>query len=248
MAKSSGLGNLFYVAGGDLSGDVGALDNISAPRSAIDITGINSSSIERFYTHGSGQIDFSCFFNDAAGQPQLTLRALQSAATTHAIYAVSSDRGASAALFTAKQTNYDWNRGADGSLMGSVSCLGDAAVPMEWGIMLTAAKETFASAGSKSSHDQGAATSNGAAAILQVFDINSGAPTIKIEDSANNSDWADLVSFSAVSDGGEPTTERVTVAGAVRRYLRVTATGTLSNAVVAVAIRIGTANDSVAYA
>ena len=210
MAKSSGLGNLFYIAGADLSGDIGALDNISAPRNAVDITGINSSAVERIYTHGSGQIDFSCFFNDAAGQAHLTLRALQS--------------------------------------MGSVSCLGDSDVPMEWGVMLTAAKETFSSAGSKSSHDQGAATSNGAAAILQVFDISSGAPTIKIEDSANNSDWADLVSFSAVSDGAEPTSERVTGAGAVRRYLRVTATGTLSNAVVAVAIRIGTANDSVAYA
>ena len=77
MAKSSGLGNLFYIAGADLSGDIGALDNISAPRNAVDITGINSSAVERIYTHGSGQIDFSCFFNDAAGQAHLTLRALQ---------------------------------------------------------------------------------------------------------------------------------------------------------------------------
>jgi hypothetical protein len=248
MAKSSGLGNLFYIAGADLSGDVGSLDNISAPRTAVEITGINSSSIERVYTHGSGQIDFNSFFNDAAGQSHLTLRASQSAATTHVIYAVGSARGDTAALFTAKQTNYDGARGADGGQSFSVSCLGDSDVPIEWGVMLTAAKETFSSAGSKSSYDQGAATSSGAAVILQLFDINSGAPTIKIEDSANDSSWSDLVSFTAVSDGSEPTTERVTVAGAVRRYLRVTATGTLSNAVVAVAIRIGTANDSVAYA
>ena len=249
MAKSSGLGNLFYIAGADLSGDIGALDTISSPRSSVEITGINSSSIERVYTHGSGQIDFSCFFNDAATQAHLTLRDLQALATTHVIYAVGSTRGNTAALFTAKQTNYDWSNGADASLMGKVSCLGDSNVPMEWGVMLTAAKETLSSAASLASYDQGAATAHGAAVILQIFSIGSGAPTIKIEDSANNSDWADLVSFAAVSDGAEPITERVVVAvGAVRRYLRVTGTGTFANAVIAVAIRIGSAVDSEPYA
>ena len=115
--------------------------------------------------------------------------------------------------------------------------------------MLTAAKETLSSAASLASYDQGAATAHGAAVILQIFSIGSGAPTIKIEDSANNSDWADLVSFAAVSDGAEPITERVVVAvGAVRRYLRVTGTGTFANAVIAVAIRIGSAVDSEPYA
>ena len=66
-------------------------------------------------------------------------------------------------------------------------------------------------------------------------------------DSANNSDWADLVSFTAVANGNEPASERVSVTGTVNRYLRVTSTGTFSNAKFIIAYRRGTAQDDPAY-
>ena len=49
----------------------------------------------------------------------------------------------------------------------------------------------------------------------------------------------------AVADGAEPTAERVTVSGAVERYLRVTTTGTFTNATFIVTTRRGTSADDV---
>ena len=83
---------------------------------------------------------------------------------------------------------------------------------------------------------------------MQLIDINSGSPTFKIEDSANNSSWADLVSFTAVANGNEPTAQRVEVSGTVNRYLRVTSTGTFSNAKFIIMYRRGESVDVTAYA
>ena len=74
-------------------------------------------------------------------------------------------------------------------------------------------------------------------------DIDSGTPTVKIEDSTNNSSWSDLIAFTGIANGNEPTAEYKTVTGTVNRYLRITTTGTFSNADFAVAIQRGTAQD-----
>ena len=153
-------------------------------------------------------------------------------------------------MLVSKQMDYPLSKGADGSLAATVDAQGNGE-PLEWGVMLTAGKITHGSAtasGSGTSYDQGAATSNGCAAMLHVMDINSGAPTVVVQDSANNSSFSTIISFTAISDGAEPTAERKTKADAVRRYISVASTGTFSNCVMAVGIRIGTAQDDVAYA
>ena len=74
--------------------------------------------------------------------------------------------------------------------------------------------------GSSSSVDGGAASSGGAVAHLHVTaysgftDVN-----IIVEDSANNSDWATIGTFTEITAA---TSQRLEIAGTVRRYTRVT--------------------------
>lgn len=69
--------------------------------------------------------------------------------------------------------------------------------------------------------DNGASSANGGSAYLQVSAFALGGYTsfaIKIQQSINNADWTDLVSFTTPTSA--PTSERKTVSGTVARYLR----------------------------
>ena len=62
MAKKSGLGNNLYISGFDLSGDIGAINNITTTRGVQDVTSINKSAHERLLTHTDSSINFNSFF------------------------------------------------------------------------------------------------------------------------------------------------------------------------------------------
>src|SRR6187397_2748365 len=140
MAKSSGLGDQFYYAARNLSGDVNSLGNISTPRGVLEDTGISSLGYERLLSHKDGLLEFTTFFNDAALQEHSILSQLPTNDRI-ASYFRGTTLGNAAASMTAKQINYDWNRGADGSLMGTVQCQANA-LGLEWGRMLTAGIRT----------------------------------------------------------------------------------------------------------
>ena len=63
MAKTSGLGDNFYIGGYDLSGDVSALDKISGPIAVLDSTGINKSANERLFGQRDAAMQFTTLFN-----------------------------------------------------------------------------------------------------------------------------------------------------------------------------------------
>lgn len=246
MAKRSGIGQYIYVGGYDLSGDVGTINSVSAPRSTLGVTGISSSVLERVMAHGNGSLSFTSFFNDAAGQEHVALSALPTTDVV-SIYAISGTRGDPAACLVAKQINYDPTRNTDGSLTMLTDMMSNASA-LEWGKMLTASSETIASAGNLASLDElGAAgpTANGGIGYLEIMSLGSGTPTITIQDSADDAAWATLLTFTVNSAN---TAERVTVTGNVDRYLRVEASGTFTNLVVASAFRRGTAQDDVSLA
>lgn len=82
-------------------------------------------------------------------------------------------------------------------------------------------------------HDGGAASSNGAIAHLHVTAFSGFSATdVIVEDSANNSDWATIGTFTTVAG---VTAQRLAIAGTVRRYTRysadVTGTGSVTFAV-----------------
>ena len=246
MAKKSGLGQEFYIHGYDLSGDVGSLDGASGTRELLDVTSISKSATERLVGRSSATLGFNTWFDDEAEKEHAALSGL---VTTDRVvlWAMGGATGDVACAFPAKQLNYDASVGGDGSLSFSVGCESNG-VAMDWCDLLTDGQVTHASAGSNTSRDDGAATSSGLVAYLEMVDAASGTPTVVIQESSDNGSadaWTTILSFSAVGYASAPTAERVTVSGAVERYLRVTTTGTFSNADFIVATRRGTAQDDV---
>lgn len=245
MAKQTGLTDNFFIDGHDLSGDVTSVDTISGQKATLDTPVLEKAAMVRLAGHGSGEISFTSWFDDGTNLEHTALKGLPTSDVV-VLYTRGVATDSPAAGLIAKQINYDGSKGSDKALTMSVQCLSNS-VPLEWGILLTDGLITQSSSGSTSSKDDSASSSSGIAAYLQMVDINSGAPTITIEHSANNSSWSTLLSFTAISDGGEPTAERVTASGTVNRYLRVTSTGTFSNAKFVVAYRRGESVDDTSY-
>jgi hypothetical protein len=245
MAKQTGLTDNFYIDGHDLSGNVTSVDTISGSKATLDTPVIESAGMVRLAGHGSGEISFTTWFDDGTNLEHTALSVLPTSDVV-VLYTRGVASDSPAAGLTAKQINYDGSKGSDKALTLNVQCLANS-VPLEWGVLLTAGAITQSSSGSESSKDDSSSSSNGIAAYLQMIDINSGTPTITIEHSANNSSWSTLLSFTAVANGNEPSAERVTASGTVNRYLRITSTGTFSNAKIVVAYRRGESVDDTAY-
>ena len=101
-----------------------------------------------------------------------------------------------------------------------------------WGVVLsndTSRTGTYTG----SSVDNAASSANGGTGLLHVLASSGGTWTLKIQDSANDSAWADLITISA--DGSAVASEAGHVAGTVDRYTRALLTrtsGTLTAIVV----------------
>lgn len=243
MSKASGLGDNLYVAGYDLSGDIGALGRISGGPAVLDVTGIDKSAHERIGGHRDGAIEFSSFFNPdsvAGGQSTNQEHVVLSALPTtdvHLMYCRGTALGDPAACMIGKQVNYDPTRATDGALTFAVNAQSNA-YGLEWGVNLTAGKRTDSSAANGTTVDQTTvSTSFGWQAYLQVFSITGTSVTVTLEDSADNSVWAALTggAFTAVASPG-PGTQRLQggSTATVRRYIRATTSGTFSSAIFAV--------------
>lgn len=234
MAKQSGLGDQLYVDGFDLSGDTGSLSKIGGGPAALEVTAIDKSGYERLGGLRTGEIDWTSWFNDAAGQehPVLSLLPL---ADTQVSYLRGVGQGSPMASCIGKQITYDPTRGADGSLSFGLSVQSNG-YGIEWGKQLTAGKRTDTTATSPATGlDTTASASFGAQFYLHVFSFTGTSVTIKVQDSADNSTFADVTggAFATVTAAGA---QRIALANTatVRRYLRVITTGTFSNVVFAV--------------
>lgn len=252
MAKQSGLGDQFFVSGYDLSGDTAALTAIRSSRALLDVTAINKSAMERIFGLRDGELAFNVWFNDlgavnragATDSSFLVLSALPDADVL-AAYLRGATVGSPAAALQAKQVNYDWARGADGSFAGSVQCLGQGE-RLEWGVMGTPGKRTDSTATNGGSWDNlptSTFTSNGLAAYLHVVDVTGTSVTVALQESSDNGggDAGAAVTggaFAAVTPAAAPTAQRIetSLSQTVERYLRVVTTGTFSNAQFAVVV------------
>lgn len=90
------------------------------------------------------------------------------------------------------------------------------------------------SADSETSHDGAASSANGGAGILHCSAFTGTDITVKVQHSANNSTWADLLTFTQLTATGSEHAE-VAASTTVNRYLRATWTGTFDSATFAVA-------------
>jgi hypothetical protein len=221
VAKQSGLGDALYVGGYNLSGDIGSLGTIGGGPAALDVTGIDKSATERIGGLRNGTIEFSAWFNDAAGAEHPVLSALP---TTDRLitYCRGTTLGSPAAGMVAKQINYDPSRGADGALSESVSAQSNG-YGIEWGRLLTAGVRTDTEADEGASLDTLASASFGGQAYLQVFSFAGTDVTVVIQDSANNTDWLDVAGFAFTEITAGPGVERIALGNTatLRRYVRV---------------------------
>jgi hypothetical protein len=222
MPKQTGLGDNFYIGGYDLSGDINSLGSITCPVAMEDNTGIDKFAVERKALRRDGAMEFTALATDTtAGQAHIVLSALPTADVV-AQYFRGTTLGGPVASMVAKQVNYDGNRNDDGSLRYAVQAVANG-YGLEWGQSLTAGKRTDTAATNGSSIDTGGSLAFGAQAYLQVFAFSGDDVTIKIQDSADDSTFADVtdLAFTEVTTG--PVSERISISNTstVRRYLRV---------------------------
>lgn len=226
MAKQSGLGDGFLIDAYDLSCDVNALGRVGGGPALLDFTPICKFGHVRIGGPRDGSIEFTTFLDDATGHEH---DALASLPTTNRVvtYLRGTGLGRPAACMLAKQINYDWERGNDGSLIGSIQAQANE-YGLQWGVQLTPGIRTDTAATDGASVDAGAATSHGLQAFLHVLGFDGTDADIAIEESDDDggSDaWDTLAAFTTVTG---PTAERIAIPGpaAVERYLRVTTSTT----------------------
>lgn len=228
MAKGTGLGSRFFVGGYDLSGDTNALSKIGGGPSLIDVSAINGAAYERLAGRRDGNIDFTAIFNDGVGASHAVFSALPTA-NVCAIYAQAASVGAYGAGMIAKQVDYPLSQAADGALTAAVSLVSNG-YGVHFGQMLTAGLRTESTATNGASIDTAASVSFGATIFLVVTALGSGTPTIKVQDSADDSTFADLTggTFGTVAALDNEVIQ-TGATQAVRRYIRVATTGTFAN-------------------
>lgn len=229
MTKQNGLGDNLYIGGYDISGDVGSVDTISGGPAVLDVTGINKSAFERLGGLRSGEIDFTAFFDSASVAVGGYVGAhgiLSTLPRTDTL--VSYIRGAAignpSACMVAKQIGYDPTRAADGGLTFKVQSQANG-YGLEWGQQLTPGIRTDTAATNGTSLDlTTVSTAFGWQAYLQVLSFTGTDVTVKLQDSADNSTFADLTTgaFAQITST-TPGWQRIAAAtstATVRRYVR----------------------------
>lgn len=129
--------------------------------------------------------------------------------------------GRKASLAQAKQTSYE----ISAPVSDVVSLSGEFQVTdgLRQGVLLAAAT-THSATTNGTSVDNSASTALGARANLHVTaNTRDASTTIKVQHSADNSTWADLITFTNVS-ATTLTSQTATATGTVNRYLRATTT------------------------
>ncbi|MCZ4509951.1 hypothetical protein O3Q52_17450 [Streptomyces sp. ActVer] len=135
MAKQSGLGDGLIVDGTNLSGDTGSLGRIGGGPNPLTVTGIDKGAFERIGGQRDGGIDWSSWFNPAAGQAHAKLSTLP--LTNRLItYQRGTTLGKPAACLVGKQIDYAPTRGDDGAMTIAVQSLSNG-FGIEWGEQVT---------------------------------------------------------------------------------------------------------------
>jgi len=231
MTKQTGLGDRLAIDGFDVSGSIGSLGNIHGGPAVLAVTDITQSGIARLGGERDGGIEFASWMEDTAVTGGHVVLSALPTGDRIVTYSRGTAFGAFSANLIARQINYDQNRGNDGSLTQSVSTQADG-FGLEWCDLLTPWPRTDTTATNGASQDFGAvSTLFGAQAYLQVFSVTGTSVTVKLQDSADNSTFADIAgaAFTAATARGAQRLQLASNA-TIRRYVRVVTTGTFSNA------------------
>lgn len=244
MTKMSGMGMKVFVDGYDISGDHQSLVLRGGP-AVIETTGVDKSAYERIGGRRDGGIDAVTYFNPetvagggSADRSHLVYRALP---LTDRLVTVTHPDSGEAWNCVGKQGNYDPTVAADGAITCALAVQANS-YGLEVGKLLTGSPTTQSSAGNVASVDFGAGASFGAQFHLQVLAVTGTSVTVKVQESSDNGAgdaFADVTGGTFTAATGR-TTQRLQTSRTqtIERYLRVTTTGTFTNAVFVVTAEI----------
>ena len=237
MAKVNGLNVRLYVEGYDLSGDANALNGLGYTSELLDVTTLDVSAKKRIIGIVDGEISVDAFFDNASSRQHAVWTSnsgKQPTADQEVLVPMGSAVGDPCVGLVSKEGSYTVTRSPGSAIAANATFSANGSGP-DFGVMLTAHDDTHSSAGSGTVMDGGAATSNGGAAYLQIFSLASGSVTVSVQESTSSGgSYTNIVNFSTVAAAAAPTSERLAMTGTVARYLKVTTTGTFSNAKIAV--------------
>jgi len=135
VAKETGLGDALYAGGYVLSNDISTY-NINSPLTALEYTGIDKKAHERLGGLRDGAMNFTAYYNPAAGQAHPVLSALPTGDVITTMMHNPTAVGAASASIVAKQIDYPGTRAADGMFTFAVGTQGNG-YGLEWGRSLT---------------------------------------------------------------------------------------------------------------
>lgn len=227
-----GKGSKVLVDEFDLSAFFNSLD-IAQTMDTAETTSFGSSSKSYIPGLADATLSLSGMFSQDTDGSDEELSAILGSTTTPLVTVIleAGTVGKPAVVAKAHETNYALSSpvGDIVSVTADFNASTDATANLLYGLRsgksLTAnASIAFGSLGNLASVDNGASSSNGGMANLHVTanTISGGNTTIKVQESADNSTWADLITFTAVG-ATTVTTEQKVVTGTVARYLRATA-------------------------
>ena len=236
MAKVNGLNVRLYVEGYDLSGDANALSGLGYTNELLDVTTLDVSAKKRIVGLVDSEMSFEAWFDNASNQQHSVWSSNSGKIPTadqDVLIPMGSSVGDQFVGLIAKQSSYNISR-APGSAISASAAFSANGSAAEFGEMLTALDDTHSSASSGTVVDSGASSSNGGSGYLQLLSLDSGSVTVNLQESTSSSgSYTNFMTFSTVAAAGAPTAERLTMEGTVQRYIKVTTTGTFSNAKIA---------------
>ena len=228
-----GKNSKVYLDEFDMSAYLNSTD-ISHTQDTAETTAYGATSRAFMPSQASGTLSFGGLYDavTGAGSSDKEFEAILGSTTTP-LLTVAIDGGTignRAVIARANETSYTLaSPVADiNSVTADFQCSADPANNVDFGVasgvqLTTGASIAHGSLGNLASVDNSASSANGGAAVLHVpTNTVDGNTTIKVQHSANDSTWADLVTFTAV--GASTITSQISaVTGTVNRYLRVTA-------------------------
>jgi len=247
--KDHGIGNALYVEGHDLSGETQTW-TISGQKKMQNVTNIRQAAFDRLALIPDGSFNYESLFDPAVGHSHAYLSTLP---TTDALTLLAHREtiGAPAWNMYCKQIDYNPSRNTDGALLFKVAGQSSKGTFWDVGNMLTNGMRVDVAATNGASFNFGAANAFGLQAYLHVFAFTGTTCTVKLQHSSDNGGtdpFADIAggAFTAIT-GGAPYGERLTTARnlAVKQYLRVVTTGTITSVTFAVAAVVNTINVAV---
>jgi hypothetical protein len=227
VARQHGADCRVYLGGRDASGDLASI----TPKAMADTHEVTNFASANWKEYEAGLLEWSVdldgFYDPAAAGIGRQLEDIGGSIAATSIYDGDADAiGDTGQLYPAgvlTTTDSPISVADMRKVTGSIKGNGRAGL---FGKLLHPKAEETAT-GDGASLDNGASSANGGRGNLHITAIT-GTWTIKIQHSANNSTWADLVTFTQAAAAGGVTSESIAVTGTVNRYLRVARTEDVS--------------------